>query len=55
MKNWNSFFLNYRFSSVIPCNYALKYDDDQWPKDNKLHEKLFYMAENKNRIRIILP
>lgn len=51
IQNWNSFFfLNHRFSSVIPCDFALKYDDDQWPKDNKLHEKLINIVGNKNII-----
>ena len=44
------FFLNHRFASVIPCDFTLKYDDDQWPKDNKLQEKLIYLAKNKNII-----
>ena len=41
MQNWNSFFfLNFRFSSVLPCDFVLKYDDDQWPNDYTLQQKL---------------
>ena len=51
MQNWNSFFfLNHRFSSVFPCDFVLKYDDDQWPIDNKNHENLIKMIKNKNVI-----
>ena len=51
MQNWNSFFfLNMRFSSIIPCDFALKYDDDQWPLDNKLQEKLINYSKYKNVI-----
>ena len=43
MKNWNSFFfLNHRIFSLLPCNFILKYDDDQWPLDSLLHEKLSF-------------
>ena len=38
MSNWNSFFyLNHRLSSVLPCDFIMKYDDDQWPIDNTIH------------------
>ena len=51
MQNWNSFFfLPLRFSSIIPCDFALKYDDDQWPMDNRLQEKLINFTKNKNII-----
>ena len=51
MQNFNSFFfLNHRLSSVIPCDFILKYDDDQWPSDNLLQEKLINLAKNKNVI-----
>ena len=51
MQNWNSFFfLNLRFSSVLPCNFIIKYDDDQWPKDNTLQQRLINKAKGKNVI-----
>lgn len=51
MQNWNSyFFLNFRFSSVLPCDFILKYDDDQWPNDNNLNEFLVNNAKNENII-----
>ena len=51
MQNWNSFFfLTLRFSSIIPCDFALKYDDDQWPLDEQLQEKLINFAKYKNVI-----
>ena len=51
MQNWNSFFfLNHRFSSLFPCDFVLKYDDDQWPNDNTLQERLINNAKNKNNI-----
>ena len=51
MKNWNSFFfLNHRIFSLLPCNFILKYDDDQWPLDSLLHEKLINLAKNQNNI-----
>ena len=40
----------HRLSSVFPCDFILKYDDDQWPTDNKLHEKLINESKNKNII-----
>ena len=51
MQNWNSFFfLNLRLSSILPCDFILKYDDDQWPADKMLQEKLLKIAKNKNII-----
>ena len=51
MQNWNSFFfLNHRLSSVFPCDFVLKYDDDQWPKDNTLQQRLIKFAKGKNLI-----
>ena len=51
MQNWNSFFfLNLRLSSVLPCDFILKYDDDQWPIDNTIQESLIGLAKNKNII-----
>ena len=41
MQNWNSFFfLNHRLSSVFPCDFVMKYDDDQWPNNNTIQEQL---------------
>ena len=51
MQNWNSFFfLNHRLSSVLPCDFILKYDDDQWPIDNDIQQKLISIAKGKNYI-----
>ena len=51
MQNWNSFFfLNFRLSSLFPCDFILKYDDDQWPKDNNIQEKLINKIKYKNII-----
>ena len=51
MQNWNSFFfLNLRLSSVLPCDFVLKYDDDQWPKENTLQQKLINYVKGKNLI-----
>ena len=51
MQNWNSFFfLNLRLSSVLPCNFVLKYDDDQWPIDNTIQQRLISTAKGKNVI-----
>ena len=51
MQNWNSlFYLNHRISSLFPCDFILKYDDDQWPEDALIHEKLIENAKNKNVI-----
>ena len=51
MQNWNSFFfLNLRLSSVFPCDFILKYDDDQWPRDNTLQQRLIDTAKGKNII-----
>ena len=49
MQNFNSFFfLTHRLSSVFPCDFILKYDDDQWPIDNYIQEKLINKSKNKN-------
>ena len=51
MQNWNSFFfLNHRLSSVLPCDFVLKYDDDQWPIDNTLQQNLMSIIKDKNII-----
>jgi hypothetical protein len=51
MQNWNSFFfLNHRLSSVLPCDFVLKYDDDQWPIDNSLQQRLIDTVKGKNII-----
>ena len=51
MQNWNSFFfLNLRLSSILPCDFILKYDDDQWPNDIHLNEYLIKSIRNKNII-----
>ena len=51
MQNWNSFFfLNHRLSSVLPCDFILKYDDDQWPKDNDIQQRLISTAKGRNVI-----
>ena len=51
MQNWNSFFfLNHRLSSLLPCDFVLKYDDDQWPIDNTIQQRLINTAKNKNII-----
>ena len=51
MKNWNSlFFLIHRFASIFPCDFVLKYDDDQWPIDINLHKKLINHIKNENII-----
>lgn len=51
IQNWNSFFfLNHRLSSVLPCDFILKYDDDQWPLDNTLQQRIINNAKNKNVI-----
>ena len=51
MQNWNSFFfLNHRLSSVLPCDFVLKYDDDQWPLDNTIQQKLINSVKGKNVI-----
>lgn len=44
------FFLNLRFSSVFPCNFVLKYDDDQWPNENTIQENLITNIKFKNII-----
>jgi len=51
MQNWNSFFfLNHRLASVFPCDFILKYDDDQWPNDVNLQKNLIDTIKNKNII-----
>ena len=51
MQNWNSFFfLNLRLSSVFPCDFVLKYDDDQWPIDNTIQQRLISVAKGNNVI-----
>ena len=51
MRNWNSFFyLSLRISSVLPCDFILKYDDDQWPNNIYLNEYLVNNTKNKNII-----
>ena len=51
MQNWNSFFfLNLRISSIFPCDFVLKYDDDMWPSDNTLQERLINRIKYKNII-----
>ena len=51
MRNWNSFFfLNHRLSALFPCDFVMKYDDDQWPIDNTLQEKLVNNSKNENVI-----
>jgi len=51
MQNWNSFFfLNHRLSSVLPVDFVLKYDDDQWPNDNTLQQSLITISKGKNVI-----
>ena len=51
MQNWNPFFfLNHRLSSVLPCDFVMKYDDDQWPIDNNIQQKLINTAKDKNII-----
>ena len=51
MQNWNSFFfLNHRLASVFPCDFIMKYDDDQWPIDNTIQETVINKAKGKNII-----
>ena len=51
MSNWNSlFFLNHRLSSLFPCDFVFKYDDDQWPNDVYNNEKIINMTKNNNLI-----
>ena len=51
MQNWNSFFfLNHRLSSLLPCDFVLKYDDGQWPLESTIHQKLINNAKDKNNI-----
>jgi hypothetical protein len=52
MQNWNPFFfLNHRLSSVLPCDFVGKFDDDQWPNDTMLIEKILNNTINKNVIQ----
>lgn len=44
------FFLNFRLSSVLPCDFILKYDDDQWSLDNTLQQRLIKTVKGKNVI-----
>ena len=51
MQNWNSFFyLNLRLTSVLPCDFVLKYDDDQWPIDKTIQQRLISKVRDKNII-----
>ena len=51
IKNWNSFFyLNHRLASLFPCEFIIKYDDDQWPNDIHLNQKLINSINGKNSI-----
>ena len=51
MQNWNSyFFLNHRLSSLFPCDFIMKYDDDQWPNDTIIQERLVNNSRNRNVI-----
>ena len=51
LQNWNSFFfLPHRLSAVFPVDFVLKYDDDQWPRDNTLNEIHIEKTKNKNSI-----
>lgn len=43
-------FLNLRLSSVLPCDFVLKYDDDQWPRENTLQQRFINNARGKNII-----
>ena len=45
-----SFFLNNRLSALFPCDFIMKYDDDQCPADITLQEKLVNNSKNKNVI-----
>ncbi len=51
MQNWNSlFYLIHRIAAILPCDFILKYDDDQWPIDNTIHQILIDEAKGKNII-----
>ena len=51
MQNWNPFFfLNHRLSSVFPCDFVLKYDDDQWPDNNTINQRAIESARGQNAI-----
>lgn len=43
-------FLNLRLSSVFPCDFVLKYDNDQCPLDNTIQQRLIFSAKDKNII-----
>jgi hypothetical protein len=43
-------FLNLRLSSVLPCDLVLKYDDDQWPRENTLQQRFINNVRGKNVI-----
>lgn len=49
-KTGSFFYLNHRLSSVFPCDFILKYDDDQWPKEDTIQKNLIEAAKNKNKI-----
>ena len=51
MQNWNSFFfLNHRLSSLLPYDFVLKYDDDQWPLESTIHQILLNNAKDNTTI-----
>ena len=52
MQNWNSFFyLNHRFASMFPCDFVLKYDDDEWPGEINLQQTIMNKVINRNIIQ----
>ena len=44
------FYLSHRLSSLFPCDFIIKYDDDQWLLDNTIHQKLLDIVKCKNII-----
>lgn len=51
MQNWNSFFfLNHRLVSLLPCDFIIKYDDDQWPEDDDINQRLLNSIIGRNQI-----
>ena len=53
MQNWNSFFfLNHRLSFLLPCDFVLQYDDDQWPLESTIHQKLLNNAKDNITITV---
>ena len=44
------FYLNHRLASLFPCEFIIKYDDDQWPNDIHLNQKLINSINGKNSI-----